>query len=79
MLMKDEIACLKYLSNKMEATGTMIGEAIAKDRAKSSRGYAMIGNSVARGLCLNRGGLTSYVPELKAWAITTAGHAALRR
>jgi hypothetical protein len=74
----DDLKCLQYLSDKMEASGTMIGEAIAPGRAKSSRGYAMIGNGVARRLWLD-GGLTTHLKDLNAWRITAAGRAFLQQ
>lgn len=69
----DDLKCLHYLSDKMEATGEMIGEAIAPGRATSPRGYAMIGNGVARRLWLDDRHLTTYLVDLHAWRITAAG------
>lgn len=37
-----------FLADHGPAYGAQIGEAIAPERASSSRGYAMIGNSIAR-------------------------------
>jgi len=73
-----EIACLKYLNDKMEAPGVSIGKAVASWRGRTPRGYAMIGNGVARGLYLSHEPrLTTWVSDLRAWRITADGRAAL--
>lgn len=75
-LARDERECLRFLDQKMEATGAAIGEAIAAGRAISSRGYAMIGNGVARRLMIGAHA-TIYLNDLRAWRITAKGRALL--
>lgn len=78
MLSEKERACLAYLTDKMEASGRMIGEALVPvcGGGRSPRGYAIVGNNVARRLMFERG-FTTYLPDLKAWRITRAGRYAL--
>ena len=71
-----EMSCLQYLSGMMEATGEMIGERVDPHSGRTSRGNAMIGNKVARGLMIGRG-LTTHLSDLNAWRITKAGREAL--
>jgi len=72
-----ERACLEYLSDKMEATAEMIGEAVASYGPKRRRDEAIFGEAVARGLHNMNPPLTGWVPDLQAWQITVAGRAAL--
>jgi hypothetical protein len=59
----------------MEATGEMIGERIDPRSGRTSRGNAMVGTKVARGLMIRYPyeALTTYLPDLNAWRITRAG------
>ncbi len=74
-LIDPELRIMRYLSDKMEATGAMIGKAVAPGRAKSDRGYAMIGCDHARRMELE--GMLLYLPELRAWRLSAAGRAVL--
>ena len=74
MLTDRHRACLVYLSGVMEATGARIGEVVAPDPRRSSRGNAIIGNRIARELMFWSGGaLVTYLPDLKCWRITRKG------
>lgn len=73
---EDERDCLVFLDDKMHASGAQIGEAIAKGRARSHRGYARIGNKVARGLWL-AGGKVTWLPDVCLWRITPEGRRSL--
>ncbi len=77
MIGRDRI-CLHFLSSKMEATGRVVGEEIARIEGFNTtpRGCAMIGNSLVRRL--RSAGLVSYLPDLNAWRITSAGREALQ-
>lgn len=78
-LSEREIACLKYLTDKMEAPGSSIGRAVAPWKGRTEIGYAIIGNRVARSLMmLHEPRLVSCVSDLNAWRITPAGRLALR-
>jgi hypothetical protein len=71
-----EETCLRYLSDKMEATGAQIGMEISGG-GRSARGYAIIGNRVARGLMFR--GLVLRLHDLSAWCISRAGRAAMAK
>ncbi len=70
-LLDPDIRIMRFLSDKMEATGAMIGKAVAPGRARSDRGYAMIGCDHARHL--QDKGMLLYLPELRAWRLSAEG------
>ena len=74
-LSKSEVACLRYLSDKMEATAHMIGEHINKKPTR--RGNAIIGHGVARVLTWGRDAPVTWLPDMKAYRITASGRALL--
>ena len=85
MLTARETACLEYLSHLMEATPTMIGEAIAADAGVtwSKRTCAAYGGRVAVHLSNLRPPLVMWLHigrcrNSQAWRITAAGRAALK-
>jgi len=75
---KDQVKCLKYLTDKMEAPGESIGRAVRPWIGRTPRGYTIIGNRLARQLWLAETPLVSFVSDLNAWRITAAGRAALQ-
>ena len=76
LLTERERICLRYLSDKMEATARMIGEEIWRVQEKADGGNkAAIGAAVVGRLRKRR--LVSYLPDLRAWRISRRGRAVM--
>jgi hypothetical protein len=74
-----EYLCLRYLDHLMESDAFAIGRYIYANLENPQSGGSnlpAIGAAVAGRL--RKRGLVTFLPDLKAWRITTAGREALR-
>ncbi len=67
-----EKSCMKFLSNKMEATAHMVGcEIYRQFYEMAPTNFTHIGSGILSSL--HRKGLVMRLPELKAWRLTKEG------
>lgn len=71
----NEMACLRFLADKMEATALMVGDALWKHRGMVTGNLSTSGANVL--VALRKRGFVTYLPDLKAWRITAAGRTIL--
>lgn len=73
-----EYLCLRYLDHLMEADAFMIGRYVRTNlenpRSGGSNLSAICGAVAGR---LRKRGMVTFLPDLKAWRITSAGREAL--
>lgn len=66
-----EIACLLYLSDKMEATARMVGMEIKRLGFKCGEKTTAVGSALLGGL--RKKELVMRLPDLNAWRLTAQG------